>query len=77
MQIVGQRDLEKGSLWSHRLLAIGHIDENRLPAFMLSEMKQLWIGYMSGFYWSEVHVGKAINEECNETGRILVYIASM
>lgn len=32
---------------------------------MLSEMKQLWIGHMGGFYWSGVHVGKVINEESN------------
>lgn len=28
MQVVGQKDLEKGSLWSHRLLATSHMDEN-------------------------------------------------
>lgn len=50
VHIVGQRNLEKGSLCSHRQLAIGRIDENRLSAFMLSEMKQLWIGHTSGFY---------------------------
>ena len=49
MQVVGQKDLEKGSLWSHRLLAISHMDENGLLVFVLSERKELWIGHRVGF----------------------------
>lgn len=49
VQVVGQRDLEKGSLWPHRLLSVSHINERRLLAFRLSGTKQLWIGHSFGF----------------------------